>query len=77
MLNVPHLIQLVLYFVCFLLDMKKIKADHSQKTGCYNSICPGFVQVHPSGRLGQDFGAASVIDGQQYGTTPMIFKARI
>ncbi|TXG57074.1 hypothetical protein EZV62_018387 [Acer yangbiense] len=49
-------------------------ADQSQKTGCYNSICPGFVQVHPSERLGQDFGAVSVIDGQQYGTTPMIYK---
>ncbi|KAK0594003.1 hypothetical protein LWI29_033568 [Acer saccharum] len=33
-----------------------------------------FVQVHPSERLGQEFGAVSVIDGQQYGTTPMIYK---
>ena len=56
---------------------EKIKADQSQKTGCYNSICPGFVQVHPSERLGQEFGAVSVIDGQQYGTTPMIYKVRI
>ncbi|KAK3223232.1 hypothetical protein Dsin_010257 [Dipteronia sinensis] len=48
-------------------------ADGSKKTGCYNVLCPGFVQVHPRYRLGQAYGAISVIGGKQYITQPLVF----
>ncbi|KAK3183044.1 hypothetical protein Dsin_030330 [Dipteronia sinensis] len=49
------------------------KADSSQKTGGYNTICPGFVQVHPKYHLGQEYGATSVIGGEQYITQPLVY----
>ncbi|XP_059441780.1 protein neprosin-like [Corylus avellana] len=42
-------------------------ADGFQKTGCYNTECPGFVQVHNEYHLGGYFANISVFDGPQYG----------
>ncbi|TXG66761.1 hypothetical protein EZV62_008036 [Acer yangbiense] len=50
-------------------------ADGSQKTGCYNTICPGFVQVHPQYHLGQAYWATSVIGGEQYITQLLVYLA--
>jgi hypothetical protein len=44
-----------------------MQADGYQKTGCYNALCPGYVQVHPRFTLGGAFSNISVYDGQQYG----------
>ncbi|TXG54120.1 hypothetical protein EZV62_019376 [Acer yangbiense] len=49
-------------------------ADASQKTGCYNTMCPGFVQVHPSQHVGQPFENSSVIGGLICATQPLIYK---
>ncbi|KAK2638795.1 hypothetical protein Ddye_026590 [Dipteronia dyeriana] len=49
-------------------------ADGSKKTGCYNTICPGFVQVHPQYHLGQAYGATSVIGGEQYVTQILVYR---
>ncbi|XP_060673877.1 protein neprosin [Ziziphus jujuba] len=41
--------------------------DGFKNTGCYNLLCPGFVQVHPTVRPGQVFVNSSIIGGSQYG----------
>ncbi|KAI3847431.1 hypothetical protein MKW98_032757 [Papaver atlanticum] len=40
-------------------------ADGGKKTGCYNTLCPGFVQVHPKWVPEMPFSHASKIDGTQ------------
>ncbi|KAI9186979.1 hypothetical protein LWI28_023020 [Acer negundo] len=50
------------------------KADGSQKTGCYNLICPGFIQVHPDYIIGSPYEPISVTGGKTYATQPMIYK---
>ncbi|KAJ7956225.1 Protein of Unknown Function (DUF239) [Quillaja saponaria] len=47
-------------------DLNSLQADNYQKTGCYNMMCPGFVQVHPTKRLGQSFKGISIIGGEQW-----------
>ncbi|XP_031283653.1 uncharacterized protein LOC116142371 [Pistacia vera] len=50
-------------------------ADASKNTtGCYNTMCPGFVQVHPIYHLGQRYPKISIRDGIQYITQPFVFK---
>lgn len=36
------------------------------KTGCYNILCPGFVQVKTDTPLGYLFQPVSTYDGEQY-----------
>ncbi|KAI4334857.1 hypothetical protein L6164_013565 [Bauhinia variegata] len=40
--------------------------DGYQKTGCYNAMCPGFVQVNREHYLGDGFEKTSIIGGRQY-----------
>ncbi|PIA27015.1 hypothetical protein AQUCO_08400052v1 [Aquilegia coerulea] len=40
--------------------------DGYQRTGCYNTICPGFVQIDPSTPLGTVLEPISVAFGPQY-----------
>ncbi|KAK4849706.1 hypothetical protein QYF36_000079 [Acer negundo] len=49
-------------------------ADGSHKTGCYNLICPGFIQVHPKYHVGTPYNPVSVTGGKMYVTQPMIYK---
>ncbi|KAK2637752.1 hypothetical protein Ddye_025547 [Dipteronia dyeriana] len=49
-------------------------ADGSQKTGCYNLICPGFVQVNPKYHVGIPYEPISSTGGKIYITQPMIYK---
>ncbi|TXG65882.1 hypothetical protein EZV62_007157 [Acer yangbiense] len=49
-------------------------ADGSQKTGCYNLMCPGFIQVHPKYHVGSPYKPISVTGGKIYITQPMIYK---
>ncbi|XVF11025.1 hypothetical protein REPUB_Repub07fG0233800 [Reevesia pubescens] len=41
-------------------------ADGYKKTGCYNTQCPGFIQVHPQMHVGAHIPNISTIGGQQY-----------
>lgn len=41
-------------------------ADNGQRTGCYNMMCPGFVQVHPRYPLDNRISKTSVYDGVQW-----------
>ncbi|KAI4334858.1 hypothetical protein L6164_013566 [Bauhinia variegata] len=41
-------------------------ADGYKKTGCYNAMCPGFVQVNPDHYLGDGFDEMSTIGGRQF-----------
>ncbi|XVF11027.1 hypothetical protein REPUB_Repub07fG0234000 [Reevesia pubescens] len=41
-------------------------ADGYKKTGCYNTQCPGFVQVHPRMHIGVPIPNISTFGGQQY-----------
>ncbi|CAN6986991.1 unnamed protein product [Brassica rapa subsp. trilocularis] len=49
-------------------------ADGFIKTGCYNILCPGFVQVSARIPLGILFGPVSVYDGPQYEVGIRIYK---
>ncbi|KAK4557441.1 hypothetical protein RGQ29_007267 [Quercus rubra] len=40
--------------------------DNFGNTGCFNSVCPGFVQVHPRLHPGLAFSNTSVFGGQQF-----------
>lgn len=45
-----------------------MQVDNYQKTGCYNYLCPGFVQVGPKIYLGGTFVHANVIgSSDKYG----------
>ncbi|KAF8400322.1 hypothetical protein HHK36_013619 [Tetracentron sinense] len=48
--------------------------DGYQKTGCFDTRCPGFVQVSTDTALGLVFENTSVIDGTQYITKVVIFQ---
>ncbi|KAF8400304.1 hypothetical protein HHK36_013601 [Tetracentron sinense] len=48
--------------------------DGYQKTGCFDTRCPGFVQVSTDMALGLAFDNTSVIDGAQYNTKVVIYK---
>ncbi|XVF11026.1 hypothetical protein REPUB_Repub07fG0233900 [Reevesia pubescens] len=41
-------------------------ADGYKKTGCYNTQCPGFIQVHPQMHVGAHIPNISTFGGQQY-----------
>ncbi|KAI3872497.1 hypothetical protein MKX03_014597 [Papaver bracteatum] len=47
-------------------------ADGGKKTGCYNTLCRGFVQVHPKWVPNMPFSHTSKIDGTQ-----VVFSAQI
>ncbi|XP_013598903.1 PREDICTED: uncharacterized protein LOC106306715 isoform X2 [Brassica oleracea var. oleracea] len=49
-------------------------ADGFIKTGCYNILCPGFVQVSARIPFGILFGPVSVYDGPQYEVGIRIYK---
>lgn len=50
---------------CFLVD-EIIEADGGKSTGCYNTLYPGFDQVHPTIALGQSFPKVSTYGGDQW-----------
>nr|GFD06586.1 hypothetical protein [Tanacetum cinerariifolium] len=43
-------------------------------SGCYNLLCPGFVQISSRVGLGAAFGPVSKYNGQQYESVFMIWK---
>ncbi|XP_047339660.1 uncharacterized protein LOC124943150 [Impatiens glandulifera] len=48
--------------------------DNYNTTGCYDSDCPGFVQVDFSVKLGQVISPISIVGGQTSGITIMVYK---
>ncbi|PWA94408.1 hypothetical protein CTI12_AA062420 [Artemisia annua] len=44
------------------------------KSGCYNLLCPGFIQISRRVSLGAAFGPVSKYNGQQYESVFMIWK---
>ncbi|XP_020255623.1 uncharacterized protein LOC109832646 isoform X2 [Asparagus officinalis] len=48
--------------------------DGFRNTGCYDHLCPGFVQVNPGIPLGATLGPLSVYDGTQYAIRLLVFK---
>ncbi|XP_020273933.1 uncharacterized protein LOC109848699 [Asparagus officinalis] len=48
--------------------------DGFRNTGCYDHLCPGFVQVNPRIHLGATLGPLSVYDGIQYAIRLLVFK---
>ena len=59
--------------LCLVLFDSK-QADGFIKTGCYNILCPGFVQVSTRIPLGILFGPVSVYGGPQYEVGIRIYK---
>ena len=55
-----------------LLSLTCFQVDNFGKTGCFNSVCPGFVQVHPRLHPGSPFANISVFQGQQFVTDILI-----
>ncbi|KAK1267597.1 hypothetical protein QJS04_geneDACA002507 [Acorus gramineus] len=51
-------------------------ADGYHKTGCYNTMCPGFVQVGKRIMLGSYVQPLSTLGGQQYEIDVIIFRDR-
>lgn len=45
-----------------------MQGDNFKKTGCFDAICPGFVQVHPRITLGQTIEPSFTggLDGKDY-----------
>ena len=56
-----------LFFVCK-------QADGFIKTGCFNTLCPGFVQVSTKIPLGYLFNQVSTYGGKQYEIKISIFQ---
>ncbi|XP_010467932.1 PREDICTED: uncharacterized protein LOC104747921 [Camelina sativa] len=52
-------------------------ADGDNKTGCYNTVCPGFVQVSSKFALGTLAKPVSTYDGEQYILQVIIFQDHI
>ncbi|EOA16770.1 hypothetical protein CARUB_v10004983mg, partial [Capsella rubella] len=52
-------------------------ADGFSKTGCYNTLCPGFVQVNTDIPLGYLFQPVSTYGGKQYEVSINIYKDHI
>ncbi|XP_010425917.1 PREDICTED: uncharacterized protein LOC104710952 [Camelina sativa] len=52
-------------------------ADGDNKTGCYNTVCPGFVQVSSKFGLGTLAKPVSTYDGEQYILQVIIFQDHI
>ncbi|RZC51314.1 hypothetical protein C5167_019732 [Papaver somniferum] len=48
--------------------------DGFQSTGCYNNLCPGFVQTSTAVTLGSSINPISVFNGAQYDTTFLVFR---
>ncbi|XP_010524467.1 PREDICTED: uncharacterized protein LOC104802521 [Tarenaya hassleriana] len=48
--------------------------DGYQKTGCYNHVCPGFVQTNNGVALGGSISPTSIYGGTQYEYTILIWK---
>ena len=53
------------------------QADGFTKTGCYNTLCPGFVQVSKRVPLGILLEPVSVYDGHQSEVGIVIYKVTI
>lgn len=51
-----------------------LQADSYQKTGCYNVLCPGFVQVSMQIPLGLILRPTSVLGGPQYDIILKIYQ---
>ncbi|XP_068658808.1 protein neprosin-like isoform X2 [Aristolochia californica] len=51
--------------------------DRYDKTGCFNTLCPGFVTVHPRTPLGGTFGQMSSPGGDQYFMRIKIVKEKL
>lgn len=49
-----------------------LQADNYRDTGCFNILCSGFVQVHPSIFLGAPYSNTSIYQGQLFVTDIMI-----
>ncbi|KAI3826891.1 hypothetical protein L1987_00951 [Smallanthus sonchifolius] len=49
-------------------------SDDYQRTGCYNLICPGFIQTNNEIVIGGNISPTSQIDGSQYEITILIWK---
>ncbi|AEC06974.1 NEP-interacting protein, putative (DUF239) [Arabidopsis thaliana] len=52
-------------------------ADGHEKTGCYNTVCPGFVQVSSKLALGTLARPTSTYDGEQYYLQAIIYQDNI
>ncbi|CAL9223702.1 unnamed protein product [Arabidopsis halleri] len=49
-------------------------ADGHEKTGCYNTVCPGFVQVSSKLALGSLAKPVSIYGGEQYSLEAIIYQ---
>ncbi|KAF8379097.1 hypothetical protein HHK36_028526 [Tetracentron sinense] len=52
-------------------------ADGYHKTGCWNILCPGFVQISKEVSLGEAFTNTSVYNGDQYETMAHIYQDQV
>ncbi|KAK1257488.1 hypothetical protein QJS04_geneDACA023108 [Acorus gramineus] len=57
-----------------LLKDHKIQVDGYQKTGCFNMMCPGFVQVNQKVTPGSVLAPLSTFRGDQYFINLLIFR---
>jgi len=46
--------------------LKHLQRDNYHKTGCYNLVCPGFVQTHDAIYLGEPFTIVSSYGGPTF-----------
>ena len=51
-----------------------MQADAYKKTGCFNFLCPGFVQVGSEVVFGEKLHSGEYGGSKQYSITPVIFK---
>lgn len=51
-----------------------MQVDGYKKTGCFNSMCPGFVQVNPGSGLGVAIQNSSIIGSEEKSAYPIEVK---
>ena len=64
----PILVFISTFMNISVLSLICLQVDNFGNTGCFNSVWPGFVQVHPRIHLGSPYNNTSVIRGQQFVT---------
>ncbi|KAI3995695.1 hypothetical protein MKX01_029281 [Papaver californicum] len=52
-----------------------LQADGYTNTGCFNTLCPGFVQMHPRITFGQLLEPISVYRGRQTSMLVMVYRS--
>ena len=65
------------FWILYVTMPLKLQTDGAKKTGCFNTACPGFVQVDNRYYTGSPLSNVSIFDGPQFEIALSISKVNI